>query len=1034
MKQLSRPVCVLCLSLLVLTACGRTPPWEEKARGKDPATMRIESAHHLVVIVNDGVKGHAAGRTHGLRRRYGGQGTAECVDLELDWLARHQNHEEGCWDAAGFQEECCGNLCNGKGHPHCNPGTTALALLYFLGGGHTHQAGKYKKTVNDGLKYLKRIQDEEGCFGPRTGPCLHAHAVCTLAMAEAYGFTSSPLLRHPLEKGLSFLYRTQNEDTFHGRKSAWGESPGSGQESLEVTAWALMALGSARNAGLEIRQEALDGIKKWLDGITVTATGIIGGLPPRGDGCLPASPTEACTAMGMLMRVILGEDPGRSEVLKKGAAYLLSRLPDLQKAGAEVDGTTLYFGTLALFNVGGRTWATWNRALKKWVVDTQRKSGCEKGSWDPVGSWASFGGRIHASTLLGMTLQVYYRYGKALGTRYAGGAPCQEEQDGAPAAPAAGYLTVPGARERFPLEHTEVHAEISGWFAATRMTQTFGNPFRKAMEATYVFPLPTRAAVNDFAMEVRGQRIVGVVRPKKEAERMYNQAVSRGQTASLLTQRRPNVFAQSVGGIPPGEKVKVHLTYFHPVESCEGVVEYRVPMVVGPRYAPPGTREGVSPPILPPGQRCGHDISLRVSIRAGLPVHRLHSPTHSIQVLHHDTQCAVVELHPHDAIPDRDFILRWRVAGAEIRAGLVAHRTDECGGRGYFSAFLVPLLDPSDADVTPREVTFILDTSGSMGGQPLNVSRWMVKRALAGLRPYDRFNIIRFAGSSGSLAPAPLENTGMNVQKALSYLEDLEGGGGTEMLTGIRHYLDQPRDARYVRIVCFLTDGYVGNEREILGTIRSKGEDARWHAFGIGSSVNRFLVEGIAEHGRGVFEVVVGGQRHAAESAAERFLRCVDSPMLVDVTLDGNGLPVTDVYPEKIPDLCAGRALRVTGRYTGPARGTMVFRGRVGARTVSLPLQVVLPEREPGNAVLAPVWARSRIRHLMNSMFGRDSAACKVLEKEITGTAMAYGLASRYTAFVAVDESRIVGDGKPVHVIQPVAAPKGVRCEGTTSR
>jgi len=1061
MRPRARSLPIVCTLLTLLSACSRP------SEPGDSTEDRIESADRVVVIekaspaflraLGVNVQFEARGRT-GLRRRYGGSGTAYAVEEQLNWLARHQTPEEGDWDAIEHREQCCGNICSHPGSASANPALTGLALLDFLAGGYTHQAGKYKTNVGWGILYLKRIQDEEGCFGPRQGPFLFGHACCTLAMAEAYGLTSLQRLQRPLEKAVAFLMKAQNGDPGEAGKLAWGERPRSGRNHLAVTTWAMMALRSAKDAGIEVAQTSLDGVKTWLERVTDPETGVVRLDAELPGGGLPCSSPEARTAMGILIRVILGEDPARSPIIEKGRDFLLGRLGNLRDEHGFRDATAWYFGTLALFKVGGRPWHKWNRALKSAVIKPSAKSGCEKGSWTPRGTWAAFGGRTYATALLAMATKVYYRYGKVVGTRYSGGAFSPEPDDTCAAPPGVGALRVIGAGPdrpaQFPLEHTDVKAEVSGWLATTRVTQTFVNPNQRAVEAVYVFPLPTTAAVNDFVMEIQGRRIVGVVRPREGARRVYREALKRGQTASLLTQERPNVFTQSVANIEPGGKVQVRVTYFHPLEYDQGRYEYVLPMVVGPRYVPgtpvakkatpagsivggggtaPDTEQvpdasRISPPIMPPGTRSGHDIAVEVALHAGMPIEDLRSPTHAIRILATGPGTATVALAAHETIPNRDFVLRWRVAGSATRVGFVAHRSNERGG--FFSAFLIPLLDPSDADVTPREVTFVLDTSGSMHGLPLDLVKRMVRRSIQGLRPGDRFNIIQFSGSSGMLSPTPLENTVENREYGLYYLDTLRGGGGTEMLAGIRAYLARPRDRRYVRVVCFLTDGFVANEEAIHATILEHGQDARWFCFGIGSSVNRHLVEGIALHGRGASAIVLARDPQAAEKAANRFLMRLDSPLLVDVTLDVNGLPITDVHPKKIPDLFAGRPLHVTGRYAAPAEGTLVFRGRIGAKRVALPFRVALPRFAPGHAALGAVWARSRIRDLTHGMLGQSRTACEGLKKEIIATAVEHRLVSRYTSFVAVDETRVTGDGRPIRVLQPVGLPEGVSREG----
>ncbi len=610
----------------------------------------------------------------------------------------------------------------------------------------------------------------------------------------------------------------------------------------------------------------------------------------------------------------------------------------------------------------------------------------------------------------------------------------------------------------FPLERTDVHVEIAGWTAATHLTQTFTNPHEEVVEAVYVFPLPTSAAVHDFEMEIGGRRIVGVIRPRDEAERIYAAARSRGQTASLMSQERTNVFTQSVANIAPGDRVDVRITYFHQLEYDEGAYEYVFPMVVGPRYMP-GARQPaaravtdagavvggggggtspdttqvpdasrISPPVLPESMRSGRDVGIDVSIDAGVRIGNVMSPSHDIRVQHDTPARATVSLAVRDAIPNKDFVLRWTIATDRAQPGFVAHRTDEHGG--FFSAFLVPEIDPEDAEVTPREITFVIDSSGSMRGIPIETSKHLVTTALRRMRAYDRFNIIQFAGGTGSMADAPVEASPENVATGVAYLADLKGTGGTEMLAGVRAWLSQPRDPRYLRVVVFLTDGFVGNEEPIHALIRDEGQDARWFAFGIGSSVNRLLIEGIAELGHGAAEVVLPREQGAADAAAARLFRRFASPLLVDVTIDANGLPLTDVYPRRIPDLFAGEPIKVFGRFTGPARGELLFRGRIGSREVVIPVAVDLPENEPQHAGLASIWARTRIANLSRERLGAEGDARTGLSDRIRELALEFRLMSSETSLLAVDESRIVGDGSPLRVLMPVELPQDVSFEG----
>jgi Ca-activated chloride channel family protein len=555
------------------------------------------------------------------------------------------------------------------------------------------------------------------------------------------------------------------------------------------------------------------------------------------------------------------------------------------------------------------------------------------------------------------------------------------------------------------------------------------------------------AAVNDFVMEVGGRKIVGIVRSRAEAERIYQEALLRGQTASLLTQERPNIFTQSVANIEPGASVDIRITYFEKLAYEHGEYEYVFPMVVGPRYIPKGQQpdatlaseggkrppeivpdaERITPPVLKPGHRSGHDISLAVTLDAGLPIVAEHAVAHQVEIERPSETKHLLRLASANEIPNRDFVLRWKVAGAETQFGVLSHR-DRDGG--YLSLTMQPPLEPRDEQVTPREITFIMDVSGSMMGTPIAMSKELVRRTLDGLRPEDAFNIVYFSGTNAQLWEEPHPRTPENVAAAKRFLENLSAGGGTEMLAGVERALHAAHDPKYLQMFVFLTDGYVGDEPRILSTIKTERGSARFFGFGIGSSVNRYLIDGIGQEGGGQSFVVIPRDSAYADRATAQLFAAIDSPVLVDVAIDWNGLPVTDAFPAKPRDLFAGQTIDVIARYDGPAHGTIYVTGRVGTRRVRYPVKVDLPEREPSHDALAPMWARAKIADLSSEMLAAGPERRSAIEQEITDLAVEHRLVSQYTAFVAVDESRIVGDGHPVRILQPVELPESVSWKG----
>ena len=368
-----------------------------------------------------------------------------------------------------------------------------------------------------------------------------------------------------------------------------------------------------------------------------------------------------------------------------------------------------------------------------------------------------------------------------------------------------------------PLKHTDVKADISGFLARVTVTQQFENPFKEKIEAVYTFPLPQNAAVDDMTMLVGDRTVRGKILRREEAQAVYEAAKNSGQRASLLNQERPNIFTQSVANILPGEQIKITISYVETLKYDEGAYEFAFPMVVGPRYVP-GNATGaqgtgfspdtdrvpdgskITPKPAPPGMRAGHDISLDVTLDAGVPIDGLISKTHEVEVARPSDRRASVSLKNRETIPNKDFILRYDVAGKKISDALLTHST---GHSGFFTLIVQPPERVTAEDVTPKELVFVLDTSGSMSGFPIEKAKETMKLALDNLYPHDTFNLITFAGDTHILFPEPVTATKENLAKAQAFLETRQGGGGTEMMKAIKASLD-PSDAQgHVRIVCF---------------------------------------------------------------------------------------------------------------------------------------------------------------------------------------------------------------------------------------
>ncbi len=592
-----------------------------------------------------------------------------------------------------------------------------------------------------------------------------------------------------------------------------------------------------------------------------------------------------------------------------------------------------------------------------------------------------------------------------------------------------------------PLKHTNVQAEISGFLSRVKVTQEFENNFSEKIEAVYVFPLPNNAAIDDMTMRIGERTVRGKILKREEAREVYEAAKSNGQIASLLDQERPNIFTQAVANILPNEKIIIEISYVETLKYEDGAYQFVFPMVVGPRYipgnatgkqgggfAPDTTRVADASKItpMPAKDRAGHDISIAVKLDAGIPVENVQSKSHEIESAMLSASGYNVKLKNEKTIPNKDFILRYDVSGKRIEDAVLTHRGDK---GGYFTLILQPPGEVRTQDVTPKEIVFVLDTSGSMSGFPIEKAKEAMKLALDGLNPQDTFNLITFAGDTRVLFEKPVSATGENLAKAQKFLASREGGGGTEMMKAIKAALEPSDSQQHVRVVCFMTDGYIGNDMEIVGEIQ-KYKNARVFSFGIGQSVNRFLLDKMAEEGRGEAEYVALGDDGSA--AAKRFHERVRSPLLTDISLDFGNLQVADVYPKRTGDLFSAKPVVVHGRYTKAGSGTIKLKGKSFGRETVREIAVNFPENEPNHDVLATLWARTRIDDLMSQDYAgvQNGNAKPEVKDTITNLGIEYRLLTQFTSFVAVEERIVTDGGQPRKIEVPVEMPEGVSREG----
>lgn len=578
--------------------------------------------------------------------------------------------------------------------------------------------------------------------------------------------------------------------------------------------------------------------------------------------------------------------------------------------------------------------------------------------------------------------------------------------------------------DRLPLKRTHADIKIAGVMADVTITQVYKNEGKNTLEAIYVFPASTRAAVYAMRMTIGERVIEAEIKEREEARKTYEHAKQEGRTTSLLEQQRPNVFQMNVANILPGDVIQVELEYIELIEPDDKVYEFVFPTVVGPRYSTtpageaPDTEKWVENPYLHSGEPAPYSFGLSLDIQTGIPISQLTSPSHDISVEYSGQARAHVTLKEDDQAGTKDFVLRYKLAGGKIQAGLLLYPGRD---ENFFLLMMEPPARVKAHAVVPREYIFIVDVSGSMNGFPINVAKALMKDIIMGLRPDDLMNVLLFAGGSAVLSEGKsLPATEANKNKAVSWINSQHGGGGTNILPALKHALDLPRTEGVSRIVVVVTDGYVSVEPQTFELIRKNLGQANLFAFGIGSSVNRHLIEGMARVGRGEPFVVLN--RGEARKKAATFRRYIESPVLTDITIAFEGLNAYDVEPLAVPDLFALRSVVVFGKYRGEPRGEVMVRGRTTLGDFKRVMRVTGDMASPENSALRLLWARHRIMRLsdLNRLREDDERA-----KAVTALGLKYSLMTQYTSFVAVDKVRRA-DGQIVTVKQPLPLPAGV--------
>lgn len=587
--------------------------------------------------------------------------------------------------------------------------------------------------------------------------------------------------------------------------------------------------------------------------------------------------------------------------------------------------------------------------------------------------------------------------------------------------------------DKLPLKSTAADVKIVGTIADVKITQMYVNTGKNTLEAIYTFPMSTKAAVYGMTMTIGKRKITAQIEEKQKARKDYEEAKKEGKRASLLEENRPNVFTMNTANIIPGDTIVVELNYTEVLTPEKGDYTFVYPTVVGPRYSgkevdpnnednkfieSPYTTEGTMPTYL---------FDFKLNLYSAIPIENIGCNSHRMDVSYKDLNQIELKLNKAETNGgNRDVIVNYSLKGKSIESGVMLYEGKD---ENFFLMMVQPPAQVLKEDIPPREYVFIVDVSGSMNGQPLDISKNLMRNLVLNLKPTDMFNVVLFSGASRLLNETSLPANEENIKNAVSFVDNTRGGGGTEVLGALKVANAIPRaDDDVSRTFVIITDGYVAVEQEAFQIIRENKHNTNFFAFGIGRSVNRYLIEGMAFAGNGEPLFITNFQD--TEKEVERFRNYINTPVLTRIKLESKGIEIYDVEPAGIPDLMAERPITVFGKYKGKAKGTLTLSGKTGRKTYKQSFDIAATKPSANNLALRYLWARERIKYLdymENPNRGRwNSTADSSISKEITRLGLKYGLMTKYTSFIAIDEVVVEKDGKPVTVKQPLPLPEGV--------
>jgi Ca-activated chloride channel family protein len=570
------------------------------------------------------------------------------------------------------------------------------------------------------------------------------------------------------------------------------------------------------------------------------------------------------------------------------------------------------------------------------------------------------------------------------------------------------YFKINGANETtsLPLIATYVDAGISGNIANVAVKQIYVNNGKSPIEATYVFPGSTKSAVHLLRFKIEDRIIEAKVKEKQEAKAEYEKAKKEGKTATLMEQHRPNVFQMNVANIQPGDTIEVLFGYNELITPVEGEYKFVYPTSVGPRYVSPDGKPATwekNPFANVPqegsnqkGTTLAHKFDLNLVINGGKTIKEAKCNSHEVNTEFLSKSTAEVRLKPNERKPGKDFIFSYRLKGKEIEPGLILYENPD--GENFFLYTAHPPKRVNPKKTPPREYIFIADVSGSMNGYPMDVSKGLMEDLFATLNKGDKFNVLLFAGSSDFLSEKSLPATEENMEAALDKISNYDGKGGTELLTALKKSLAVEKTPGVSRNIVMITDGFVTVEKEAFELIENNMGEANFFTFGIGSSVNRYLIEGLAHVGNG--EPFIVANNSDGEAVAKTFANYIKAPVLSDIKVDFEGFDAYDIEPSGYGDIIADKPLVVFGKWKGEKAGKIKLTGTNAKGVFEKEINLANYSSDKNNEALKYLWARKKIQLLSDYSTLKETSE---LKEEITRLGIEYNLLTKYTSFIGVD-------------------------------